>query len=636
MFDQLVQLNQLSQLGVPAGLSNAELLAASAHIYIDANTATTGPDTAITGLTADGLLGATLAVVGATAEIQKGANGLTFADGKFLRFSPTSVAYTKALTVVKFRKNAAPGGAGELLSLDISAGETHMLRYLSSGNFAITSAGTTALSTQKIANGDIVTIALWVDYTAGKFEVMDYDGFSNGVFTNTGAGAALNLTQMQIGQRCNADIMQAAVFLATGSNPLAVDLKTGWELVSGQKSAFISSNRARMMVGGGQSLDLGPTSSGAERAEIAAIARGNVSMHTGLVTPGNVQLHIHGPGNGPIDTAVPATGLTQAVAASNIPPRFMSAIVLNAHRADVGLAPIHLLYQGVSIAGVDILELDDDSPSITGTLGTTMIDNYAYSTAQLKAQAAAKGWAFEIEDMVILQGTADRTLAPGVWLAAAQEVFDDWKAKAATDPGILTPFNGLSVWQTGGDENTIGEKYHVKQDQIQLVINNGGTLIGPIHPIPLASGAHPGLPGYKIIAEKQAWAQAEVEAGNPWNIIPTAVRNGNSATVSFTLRPGETLVSDDLNYGGIGYAHHGFELTGATITSTTINPTSVTINADGPFTEIMYAMQEQDVSITSPGFSAHRGILRGSETKPAKLLFEGTLYREVSGFRLAV
>ena len=147
------------------------------------------------------------------------------------------------------------------------------------------------------------------------------------------------------------------------------------------------------------------------------------------------------------------------------------------------------------MAGQAAVEFADDSPAVTGVLGTVIHDNWAYRLSERKrlAGSVAPGY------LTLCQGEADRNLAPGAW--------------------------------------------HCKTDQIDLAEFYAGVLMCPMHPFPIgADGVHFLWQDSYRIADTGAWALAEIEAGRNWPALrPSAQRDGHVVTLRYALRHDEQL-----------------------------------------------------------------------------------------------
>jgi hypothetical protein len=345
----------------------------------------------------------------------------------------------------------------------------------------------------------------------------------------------------------------------------------------------------------------------------------------------NFPIYIHGPNAGKFNTNVPATGMEVANIVNNIPMKLFTALSEKAVRAEMGLPAVPHIVQCTSMGGRKLDVFDDDP--LTGELGTQGIDNFTYVLEEAKRVATEIGKTLSVPTISILQGTADRDLARGVWKALAEDVVASWKAIILAETGENP---ALYFYQTGGRWDTSTDPYNVKLDQLDMAAEAQGTLVTPVYPFAYYDAVHPDVPNSRLMADLFNWARAEKDLGRSWNLIPTATRNGSVITVSVTCRSDETLVlAADDKYGGVGVSNHGFEVSGATITGVSVLGNQVTITTSGGTpTQVRYAFQSQNLnSQTAPIYSAHRGLFR---TSLSRTVSGRVLHRWVPSFQLTV
>ena len=232
------------------------------------------------------------------------------------------------------------------------------------------------------------------------------------------------------------------------------------------------------------------------------------------------------------------------------------------------------------MAGQAAVEFDDDSPAVTGVLGTVIHDNWAYRLSERKrlAGSVAPGY------LTLCQGEADRNLAPGAW--------------------------------------------HCKTDQIDLAEFYAGVLMCPMHPFPIgADGVHFLWQDSYRIADTGAWALAEIEAGRNWPALrPSAQRDGHVVTLRYALRRDEQLRRIVTRYPS-PETHWGYEAEGATITAVQqIGACVHRLTCSAPPGAIRYALQSRDM--TGQGWSAHHGEVATTLTAPSTLFPDETLTRD--------
>ncbi|WP_217845946.1 hypothetical protein [Paracoccus marcusii] len=130
-----------------------------------------------------------------------------------------------------------------------------------------------------------------------------------------------------------------------------------------------------------------------------------------------------------------------------------------------------------------------------------------------------------------------------------------------------------------------------------------------------------------------------MEAGRNWTIHrPRPQIVGNTLILNFeSLREDEYLFAHDpTKYGGRGIdSHLGFQVTGATITTSQVRGRQVALTCSAAPTGFRFAYQSQDVRGSGNRFSAHRNLLRTSLTRPSILLPGQTLHRWIPSFKMA-
>ena len=281
------------------------------------------------------------------------------------------------------------------------------------------------------------------------------------------------------------------------------------------------------------------------------------------------------------------------------------------------------------MAGQAAVEFDDDSPAVTGVLGTVIHDNWAYRLSERKrlAGSVAPGY------LTLCQGEADRNLAPGAWLALADEWMRD---RFAVYQAQFGTFPRLGLFQVAGTTNTLTSAWHCKTDQIDLAELYAGVLMCPMHPFPIgADGVHFLWQDSYRIADTGAWALAEIEAGRDWPALrPSAQRDGNVVTLRYALRRDEQLRRIATRYPS-PETHWGYEAEGATITAVQqIGACVHRLTCSAPPGAIRYALQSRDM--TGQGWSAHRGEVATTLTAPSTLFPGETLTRDAPGWRIAL
>lgn len=194
----------------------------------------------------------------------------------------------------------------------------------------------------------------------------------------------------------------------------------------------------------------------------------------------------------------------------------------------------------------------------------------------------------------------------------------------------------------GGDVNTIGDVYATPGVQYAFALSKGGIIATWQRDFWINDqNIHTSASSKVLEGEIAQRARIEVEAGNPWNITYAVSKSGATVTVTFALRPGETLMEwanmfDE--FGGAGTCpHFGFEADGGIASASwTGNTVSLTLNNPAA-TWFRLASQVQNVqamtSSTGDTMSAHRSTLFGSHIWPSRIVPDAILRRPVPGFR---
>lgn len=388
----------------------------------------------------------------------------------------------------------------------------------------------------------------------------------------------------------------------------------------------------------GQSLALGYNGSPTERASVAYVSRASTKMLTGMRRSDAAAVFIHGPSSLGYN-ATAATGIVAASAAANIPMAFLFALGLDKWRREFA-RPLNRMIVGFNgQAGQSIVEFDDDSPSITGSLGTALRDNHTRWVAE--ARTLAPGASPLVYGMV--QGEADVSMSVAEYLAAATEAYDDALDDLEAATGTRPP---LMLWQTGGYVDSTGLPYGSTLAQLQLVENFGGIFAGPIYPyLTHDNTVHPGHEESIIMSEVGAYVFARHEMGQSLSMLPgTPVVNGNEITIPFAgLEAGKSLVFDPVDkytaYGGL--TDHGCEVSGTTVTDVTLSGNAVTITAAAPIAGRMVsiAMQSADRTLDAVGgtnYPAHRCDIMESAPVASTLVSGRSLKRYIPSCQFVV
>ena len=335
---------------------------------------------------------------------------------------------------------------------------------------------------------------------------------------------------------------------------------------------------------------------------------------------------------GRTDQSIPATGFA-AYTGEQVSPAFTMQQMRAARWHDAGDDSKGVVLGDHSYGGQEILAYD-----VTRTdkfIGRNMI----FAMNESKRVGDLMGITVTMPYVFLFQGTQAKDTPGAQYRAEFDLVHGQFLAGTAsafpTPPRLVTVINGADV-------NTFSDTYDTPGAQYELTRDYGG-IIATWQRDFLISDAniHTSTSTQALEGEIAERAIAEVEAGNPWNITYSVVKSGATVTVTFDLRPGETLMEladmfDD--FGGASTCpHFGFEADGG-ITAASWSGNAVTLTLTNPSaTWLRLAHQVQNVSAmtsnTGDTMSAHRSTLFGSHTWPSQIVSGAVLRRPVPGFR---
>lgn len=293
-------------------------------------------------------------------------------------------------------------------------------------------------------------------------------------------------------------------------------------------------------------------------------------------------------------------------------------------------------YAGQSYRNIDHLSANDtDAGNVWPTFKRWL--------AIASAEAEAYGMVPRCRHAVLIHGTADKDTPAAEYTAFLAGYLAAVEAEARLATGQSDPVR-LVLTQDGGDTQTTGgsDLWDVCQAQLEFAAANPdkALLAGPLYPYRLWDGqVHPGVAATVLFSEVIGHAIAADEAGEPWTIgPPTLTRSGTTITADFggRLRGDELLAIAPDPYGGVGCPNLGFVYGGATIAAVEVAGALVRITLatvpSGP-AELSYAFQVQDVSVSSPLYSAHRGRLRTTWFRPSAHLPGQQVFRWIPSFK---
>ncbi|WP_017998268.1 hypothetical protein [Paracoccus sp. N5] len=386
------------------------------------------------------------------------------------------------------------------------------------------------------------------------------------------------------------------------------------------------------MMARGQSLSLGANFG----AELAPDGRRWRDVFGGAANPGALMLtglkrvdgvtvaNVANPLLNGYDTSVQASGAGPMVVQTSIP----EGAVLACGLLREGLAPQGVAFQFHDAGGQSIENLDDDG--VTGSSGLLAPwQNGEWWLSEAARVFAAQGSAVRVPRLFLNQGEADVARPRGWWLAAARATLADWHGQIQRLTGQAAAPK-LFLQQTGGYMHGADSNLHdCKLDQLDLVREQGGVLIGPLYPYKIdnadGKGVHKLWSDYVRAYEVGVWAAAEDAAGRAWNLLPgTPVREGDRITIPVSVRGDESLTTVGGLYAGYGGdpANLGLEAVGGgAITAASVSGGEIVVDVTGTVTGLRYAMQRSATDYrtltdaSGCGYGAHRGLIRSTLTR---------------------
>lgn len=355
----------------------------------------------------------------------------------------------------------------------------------------------------------------------------------------------------------------------------------------------------------------------------------------GLRTTGGIAVAPWGPGGLALDMTIPATRITDiAPALGGRGGILLSAQSCYLHRT-IGAGPNHgALVMDAGLGGLNVDKM---------LVGQLQGDNYYYMLSEVAQRAADQGVTVTCPEIIHYIGTSSKNEAYALALGNINLVWDQQQGYCQTTWG-QTP--RIIAGQTGGDCNTAPDAYDVTMAQYDAIRDRGGEIatsqrIWPIND----NNIHTDVDVSVMIGEVIDWCRETVDAGGKWTPWASITKSGETVTVAFDLRPGETLVNragfyDD--HGGAGTApNFGFEADGGIVSAVPdLDGNTVVVTLTNPTaTWLRFAMQRQDVlsygvplGVQTYNQSSHRTTLFPSETRASRFYPDRTLWRSLPSF----
>lgn len=354
----------------------------------------------------------------------------------------------------------------------------------------------------------------------------------------------------------------------------------------------------------------------------------------GMVDSAGLLVGPLGAGIQPIDQNRPANGFMSAARSGRVSPAFAAQFTRAARWRDAGLATQGVVIGDHGFGGRLINEWMTDDPSPLGR-------NQLYWMRESARLATGFGVTLTCPYAYLFQGTSakDQTAAAyrSQFDAAHGATLQQARSLFGADPKLVVVVNGADV-------SSIGDLYATPGAQYRIALDYGGILATWQRAFPIRDrNIHPSGQAQVLIGETCEWAMSEVEAGQPWNITYSVAKTGAVVTVTFALRPGETLLDRPGIYDAFGgpatCPHHGFEADGgiaSAVPDLAGNTVTITLNA-AQSRWLRFAHQVQDCYAMTDAdgttMSAHRTTLFASHNRPSRFVAGQTLWRPLPGFR---
>ncbi|MFT4014639.1 MAG: hypothetical protein QM682_14840 [Paracoccus sp. (in: a-proteobacteria)] len=341
-----------------------------------------------------------------------------------------------------------------------------------------------------------------------------------------------------------------------------------------------------------------------------------------------------GTGMAAIDLTKAASGFLPAANLGRVSPAYTFQYCRSARWADAGQPQKGAVIGDHGYGGRYIAEWRRIDASPIGR-------NQQYWMRESKRLADEFGVAMTCPYVYLFQGSSAKDQAGAVYRADFDTAHGETVALATELFGRAPK---LIVVVNGADVNTVGDVYDTPGMQYRIAQDYGGIIAGwqRIYPIN-DQNAHIDPDVKVLIGETCDWAVAEIEAGRPWNITYAVEKSDNIVTVSFALRPGETLTERADLYAAYGAAatctNFGFEsdvAISSVVPDMGGNSVTITLASASP-KWLRFAHQVQDCfALTDEAgytMSAHRTTLFPSHIRASHFLPGRTLWRALPGFR---
>lgn len=610
------------------GIVNPTLQSIS-YVWIDPNTPYVGTPTEVTAVNTNGTGSVVLSQVSSGNAVQyvSGENG-GFAFNIGRRLTNTTIA--------------PPAGDGFMILVDVTPGantgtqqyatygnQVGVLRSASAAYQAVSSNTAFPATAGTVAVGERVVYAMEIDRVAGVRRVMN----TNRTVTEDAAtNAAITIASLTVGQGVLGTVHRLAIVNRPTGQQMPISFEDAIEQFSPTPAPPVTS-RITIHDADGQSEYLGPNSSNlvapSGQQWKDAIQGPSVDMITGLLrSDGRAITAVSNPLLFGYDNTSVAVGTQEALIAGNVP---VGIIAARAMKRDSTVTDT-MAFQFHGAGGQQIYNFDDNPA--TGTADVlTLYQNQQHWLTQATAYYEGLGSTVEVPRRYWCQGGTDDGLARGEYKTRFDLVHQN---RIDLIRGITgqTYDPRLYIWQPGA----VMLKQRAQQfrfDIVDIARDWNAVMVAPLYPILVADGfVHPDIIQTVYMGEMDAWATAEILAGNQWNLMPpqSVARVGNTITIPISVRPDESLTTVPGKYASYGGDPANLGLTavgGGSITSASVSGGNIIVNVSGTVTAIQYANapigadSREFVDGDGKGYSVNRGLIRTTLTK-SQASFGGT------------
>ncbi|QXI63436.1 hypothetical protein CP157_01154 [Paracoccus marcusii] len=626
---------------VPAPAPSLESVA---YVWIDRNTPYTGTPTEVTAVQTEGTGGVVLSQVStgnAVQHVDGEEGGFSFSVGRRLINSAIAPATSDGFIILV---DVTPGAATGTQQYATYGNQVGVLRSATAAYQAVAANTGFPVSAGTVTVGTRAIFAMEIDRVGGVRRVRNTNGT---IVTDAATNAAFSITSLTVGQGVLGTIHRLAIVNRPAGQQLPISFADALAEFAVVPPPPVTA-RVAIHDADGQSEYLGPNASNlvapSGQQWKDAIQGPSVETLVGLLrSDGRAITAVSNPLLFGYDLTSVAIGTQEALIAGNVP---VGIIAARAMKRDQTVTDT-LAFQFHGAGGQQVYNFDNDP--LTGTADlVTLYKNQEHWLTQAVSYYESLGSTVEVPRRYWCQGGSDEQLARGLYQARFSEVHQE-RINLIREATGQTYDPRLYIWQTGA---VMLKQYaqNFRFDILDIVREWDAVLVAPLYPIMVADGfVHPGIEETVYMGEMDAWATAEVLAGNGWSLMPpiSVTRAGDTITIPISVRNDETLTTTPGKYAAYGGDPANLGLTaigGGSITSASVNGGNIVINVSGAVTAIEYANApvgsdlRTAVDGAGKGYSVNRGLIRTTLTKVQES-FGGismTLERWLPSFSVAI